>query len=41
MITVILMLYNAITNLISIIGLGEDHAMISNDETKDQMEEDK
>ncbi len=35
MITVILMLYNAVTNLISIIGLGEDHAMISNDETKD------
>lgn len=32
MISVILMLYNAVTNLISIIGLGEDHPLISNDE---------
>ncbi len=32
MITVILMLYNALTNLISIIGLGNDHPMLSKKE---------
>lgn len=32
MITVILMLYNAVTNLISIIGLGQDHPLLSKED---------
>ena len=36
MITVILMLYTTVTNIIHIVGLGEDHYLIS----KDDMEED-
>jgi len=39
MITVILMLYNSVTNLISIIGLGKDHPMLSEEEA-DQMDDD-
>ena len=41
MITVILMLYNAVTNLIAIIGLGEDHPMLSDEEADEKIEEQK
>ncbi|WP_178989353.1 hypothetical protein [Winogradskyella schleiferi] len=41
MITVILMLYNAVTNLIAIIGLGEDHPLISKDEVDGKIDEEK
>ena len=39
MITVILMLYNAVTNLIAIVGLGEDHPMLSKEEADEKIEE--
>ncbi|MDN3492562.1 hypothetical protein [Winogradskyella bathintestinalis] len=41
MIGVILMLYNAVTNLIAIIGLDEDHPMLSNEEADEKIEEQK
>ncbi|QDO92591.1 hypothetical protein FNB79_00870 [Formosa sediminum] len=42
MITVIMMLYNAVTNLIAIIGLGEkDHPLLSKAETDEKIEEGK
>ncbi|WP_046758921.1 hypothetical protein [Kordia jejudonensis] len=41
MITVILMLYNAVTNLIAIIGLGDDHHMLSDCEANEKIEEEK
>ena len=41
MITVILMLYTAVTNLIAIIGLGEDHPMISKEEADKKIDEKK
>lgn len=41
MITVILMLYTAVTNLIAIIGLGEDHPMLSKDEADEKIDEEK
>ena len=40
MITVILMLYTTITNIIHIVGLGEDHYLISEDEGSDTIEKD-
>jgi hypothetical protein len=36
MITVILMLYNAVTNLISIIGLNSNHHMLEDSKTEDE-----
>lgn len=39
MITVILMLYNAVTNLIAIVGLGEDHFLISEESAEESAEE--
>jgi len=39
MITVILMLYNAITNLIAIIGLSKDHPLLSKEEAKEKIDE--
>ena len=41
MITVILMLYTAVTNIIAIVGLGEDHAMLYTEEDEDKLEESK
>ncbi|MBU2929425.1 hypothetical protein [Winogradskyella psychrotolerans] len=41
MITVILMLYRAITNLIAIIGLGKDHPMLSNEALDEEIEKEK
>ncbi|MBU2995410.1 hypothetical protein KO500_03155 [Cellulophaga baltica] len=41
MITVILMLYTAVTNLIAIIGLGEDHPMLSKEEADKKIENEK
>jgi len=41
MIVVVLMLYNAVTNLIAIIGLGEDHPMLSKDEAEEKIKEEK
>lgn len=41
MITVILMLYNAVTNLIAIIGLGEDHPMLSKEDADEKIDEQK
>lgn len=41
MITVVLMLYNAVTNLIAIIGLDEDHAILSKEEADDKIDEQK
>ncbi|MHA7943994.1 hypothetical protein ACJOV8_013040 [Formosa sp. 3Alg 14/1] len=42
MITVILMLYNAVTNLIAIIGLGdEEHPLLSKEDADDKIEEEK
>ncbi|WP_178986863.1 hypothetical protein [Winogradskyella helgolandensis] len=41
MITVILMLYNAITNLIAIIGLGKDHPMLSKENIGEEIEKEK
>ncbi len=41
MITVILMLYNAVTNLISIVGLGKDHHLLSTDEAEKEIEDEK
>lgn len=41
MITVILMLYTAVTNLIAIIGLGEDHPMLSKEKADEKIEEEK
>lgn len=41
MITVILMLYNAVTNLIAIIGLGEDHHLLSDKEADEKIDEQK
>jgi len=41
MITVILMLYTAVTNLIAIIGLGEDHPMLSKKQTDKKIKEKK
>ncbi|WP_179348770.1 hypothetical protein [Winogradskyella pacifica] len=41
MITVILMLYRAVTNLIAIIGLGKDHPMLSKDDLNDEIENEK
>lgn len=38
MITVMLMLYNAVTNLIAIIGLGEDHPMISKEDSDEKID---
>ncbi|QHI36480.1 hypothetical protein IMCC3317_18430 [Kordia antarctica] len=41
MITVILMLYTAVTNIISIIGLGEDHDMLYTEDDEEKIEEGK
>ena len=41
LITVILMLYRAVTNLIAIIGLGKDHPMLSKDDLNDEIENEK
>ncbi len=41
MITVILMLYTAVANLIAIIGLGEDHHLISKEEVDEKIDEQK
>ncbi|RCW91339.1 hypothetical protein [Winogradskyella arenosi] len=41
MITVILMLYSAITNLIAIIGLGKNHPMISEENLDKELEKEK
>jgi len=38
MVTVILMLYNIINNIIIIVGLGEDHPLIDNDNDNDEVE---
>lgn len=35
MITVILMLYHTITNMIAIVGLGKDHSLLNNDDDSD------
>ena len=39
MVTVILLLYTTVTNIISIVGLGEDHYLINEDEVKQEEEE--
>lgn len=41
MITVILMLYNEVTNLIAIIGFGKEHPMLSKEEADDKINEQK
>ncbi|MGY0392697.1 hypothetical protein ACW5R3_09110 [Bizionia sp. KMM 8389] len=41
MITVILMLYTAVTNLIAIIGLGKDHPLLSEEEAEEKIDEKK
>jgi len=41
MIVVILMLYNAVTNLIAIIGLDKDNEIVHNEETKEELEDKK
>ncbi|MGB3606254.1 MAG: hypothetical protein WA775_14795 [Psychroserpens sp.] len=41
MITVVLMLYNAVTNLIAIIGLGDDHPLLSKEEAEEKIDEEK
>ncbi len=38
MVTVILMLYNIIHNIIIIVGLGEEHELIDNDKDSDEVE---
>ena len=38
MITVILMLYNAVTNLITIIGLNANHPLLYNEEDEEEVE---
>lgn len=40
MITVILMLYTTVTNIINIVGLGKDHPLISKEEIEDEEETD-
>lgn len=41
MITVILLLYNAVTNIIAIVGLGEDHELLSTEDAKDKIDDEK
>lgn len=41
MIVVILMLYNTVTNIIQIVGIGKDHQLILDDESRDEDEEEK
>lgn len=38
MVTVILLLYTTVTNIITIVGLGKDHYLISEDEIEDEEE---
>ena len=38
MITVILMLYSTVTNIIKIVGLGQDHYLISEEEIEEEQE---
>ncbi|PVW16254.1 hypothetical protein [Marixanthomonas spongiae] len=40
MITVILMLYTTVTNIIHIVGLGKDHYLLSDEEVREENEED-
>ncbi len=41
MITVILMLYTAVTNLIAIVGLGQDHPLLSTEEADEKIDKKK
>ncbi|RXG14985.1 hypothetical protein DSM03_104143 [Leeuwenhoekiella aestuarii] len=41
MVTVVLLLYSTVTNIISIVGLGKDHYLISEEEIEEKEEEEK
>lgn len=41
MITVVLLLYNAVTNLIAIVGLDKDHPLLTTEEAEEKIEDEK